>query len=123
MRPCPPRHYALDRHFRNEALIPFCQAVTEHIFSLCYSFLAHPSLDLEEFATLYFHNLQGLTTLVITAYDRVEDVDGILSCLEKKSALFRYRGEDGLADEMDGMYDAEVAEMKKRENEARGTGL
>ena len=58
-----------------------------------------------------------------TAYDRVEDVDGILACLEKKAAVFRYRGEDGLADEVDRMYDAEVAEMKKREDEARGVGL
>jgi len=60
---------------------------------------------------------------VTTAYDRVEDVEGILSCLDKKAALFRYRGEEGLAEEMDGMYDAEIAEVRRREDEARGVGL
>lgn len=58
-----------------------------------------------------------------TAYDRVEDVDGILSCLERKAMLFRYRGDDGLAEEVDKMYEAEMDEARKREDEARGKDI
>lgn len=57
------------------------------------------------------------------AYDRVEDVDGILSCLERKAMLFRYRGDDGLAEEVDKMYEAEMDEARKREDEARGKDI
>jgi len=58
--------------------------------------------------------------IAVSAYNKVEDVEGILSCLEKKAALFRYRGEESLAEEMDRMYDAHVTEMRRREDAARG---
>ncbi|KAF2150472.1 hypothetical protein K461DRAFT_280471 [Myriangium duriaei CBS 260.36] len=64
-------------------------------------------------AQMYLERAKG-------AFTRVEDVDGTLSCLERKAMLFRYRGEDVLAEEMDKMLEAEVDQARKREAQVRG---
>ncbi|PSK34827.1 hypothetical protein B9Z65_1410 [Elsinoe australis] len=53
-------------------------------------------------------------------FDKVRDLDGTLACLQKKALLFRFRGEEALAEEMERMYDAEVGEARRREREMRG---
>ncbi|KAF4548527.1 Anaphase-promoting complex subunit 5-like protein [Elsinoe fawcettii] len=53
-------------------------------------------------------------------FAQVEDLDGTLECLQKKIILFRYRGEEALAEEMEGMYAAELEESRRREREVTG---
>jgi len=47
----------------------------------------------------------------------MEDLDGILSCLDKKAMLYRYKGDNDLAEEMDIMYEAEIKQSKDKERE------
>ncbi|PNS19687.1 hypothetical protein CAC42_7531 [Sphaceloma murrayae] len=54
------------------------------------------------------------------AYAQLQHHDGTLECLQKKAMLFRYRGEETVAEEMEGMYAAVLEEGRKREREARG---
>lgn len=57
------------------------------------------------------------------AYEKVEDLDGRLGCLEKKARLFRYRGEEALAEEIEKMYDQAVEQAQALENEIRGLSV
>lgn len=62
----------------------------------------------------------GTSANVAAAYSRVEDLDGILGCLEKKARLFRFRGDHALAEEMEKMFDQASDKARQRENEIRG---
>lgn len=73
---------------------------------------------LVEFVEL--HIVESLGTDTSAAFDQVEDVEGSLSCLEKKATIFRHRQEDSLAAEVDMMYDAVANAALLRDNEARG---
>ncbi|KAF1344748.1 anaphase-promoting complex subunit 5-domain-containing protein [Delphinella strobiligena] len=57
------------------------------------------------------------------AYTQVEDLDGILSTIAKKATLYGYRGEEALAEEMEGLYAHVVEEAEKRLEEILGRGL
>lgn len=59
----------------------------------------------------------------LAAYTQVEDLDGILSTIAKKATLYGYRGEEALAEEMEGLYAHVVEEAEKRLEEILGRGL
>ena len=57
------------------------------------------------------------------AYDRVENLKGTLDCLDKKATIFRARGEERLAKEMERMYDARMQEAQDRQDEMLGRNV
>ena len=67
---------------------------------------------------LTFHGIAQTDT--ITAFDQVEDLEGSLTCIEKKATIFRHRQEGALAEELDKMYDAVVDAAVNRANEVMG---
>lgn len=54
------------------------------------------------------------------AYAKMEDLNGTLDCLAKKAAVFAWRGEEALEEEMRALFEHTVEEAAKREEEMLG---
>lgn len=80
-------------------------------------------LTIEDLHLTYMFPRTLALTFITLAFDRVEDLEGRLACLERKAAVFRYRGEEDLAGEMEGMVDALVEEKRQRLREIEERGL